>query len=470
MRFTFLVLLVAIAAGSLQGQSYSSVVEVVTVYSANELFYLKSIPFDNESPSLRGETRVYKVGMAEPIYTLDRGFDSVETDSNNLVLSNDGEVIFYLIPWGADETKNGLKSISIYRKGKLAQSYSGSEISGCDLKKERCDLVYSNWEQVIDNEKSNVGTPTYKKAFKDGVSQEERFLSDFPIFSFDDSLYLTDSKKNTHRFSLKEGKYIGTENFAEVFTKFRADAKNVKVTLDRYNAPIYLDFPRLQTGTASDTALGVALGMTSTEDDEKFRIYRLKISGYLSKDGTFEIVELGNSDALPETAIREFFRTRKFTPKAIPSPIRKWWIEEYFSFRKSNVRVAMRERKLQLNEQAIESKTRLAAEEIDGRYIPKDLGDAFVELDKMLPEIDRKEISAVTKRDEMIQYHFGLGMWMRNNWGLWGGSRLQKYFTDKGMTHPDDMSSVILLYYWDWLKGDKEKWKNWERAPKQKLF
>ena len=91
MRFTILLLLVFINAGSVLGQSYSSLVEVVTVYSQNEAFFLRSFPFDNESPSLRGETKVYRKGVAEPIYTFDRGFDSVDDDTNNLVLSNDGE-------------------------------------------------------------------------------------------------------------------------------------------------------------------------------------------------------------------------------------------------------------------------------------------------------------------------------------------------------------------------------------------
>jgi hypothetical protein len=59
---------------------------------------------------------------------------------------------------------------------------------------------------------------------------------------------------------------------------------------------------------------------------------------------------------------------------------------------------------------------------------------------------------------------------MRNNWGLWGGSRLQKYFTEKGVGHPDEMSSVILFFYWDWLQGNKDSWKKWETNPKQKLF
>src|SRR3712207_7074234 len=44
-------------------------------------------------------------------------------------------------------------------------------------------------------------------------------------------------------------------------------------------------------------------------------------------------------------------------------------------------------------------------------------------------------------REEMINYHFSLGMWMRNNWGLWGSSRLQKYFTGKGVTHAEEMRS-----------------------------
>ena len=57
--------------------------------------------------------------------------------------------------------------------------------------------------------------------------------------------------------------------------------------------------------------------------------------------------------------------------------------------------------------------------------------DCFIQLDKILPEKDRTEIKNLKSRDETIKYHHGLGVWLRNNWGLWGGSRLQKYFLDK---------------------------------------
>lgn len=42
-------------------------------------------------------------------------------------------------------------------------------------------------------------------------------------------------------------------------------------------------------------------------------------------------------------------------------------------------------------------------------------------------------------------YHFGIGMWMRNNWGLWDKeSDLHKWFNSIGIWHADDMSGIIL--------------------------
>jgi len=80
-------------------------------------------------------------------------------------------------------------------------------------------------------------------------------------------------------------------------------------------------------------------------------------------------------------------------------------------------------------------------------YVPKDLDDCFVELKKMLPSKVLNEMQVKTEK-EMIEYHFGLGVWLRNNWGLWGGSRLATYFKKIGLVHPDDMSGLILTTFW----------------------
>lgn len=80
-------------------------------------------------------------------------------------------------------------------------------------------------------------------------------------------------------------------------------------------------------------------------------------------------------------------------------------------------------------------------------YIPQNLEDCFRELNKMLPPKLIGDIKKGTERD-MIKFHLNLGMWIRNNWGLWRGSRLSEHFNRIGINHPDDMSSIILHSYW----------------------
>ena len=80
-------------------------------------------------------------------------------------------------------------------------------------------------------------------------------------------------------------------------------------------------------------------------------------------------------------------------------------------------------------------------------YIPKDLEDAHHELEKILKPADIEKMKNGTEID-MSLYHLDLGMWLRNNWKLWEGSRLSKYFNNMGVHHPDDMSGIILRTFW----------------------
>jgi len=85
-------------------------------------------------------------------------------------------------------------------------------------------------------------------------------------------------------------------------------------------------------------------------------------------------------------------------------------------------------------------------------YVPKDLDDALKQLDLLLGDMGRAEVQRA-KESDMIQYHMGLGLWMRNNWGLWAGSRLAQYFNQIGIRHPDDMTGIIFDSYWRRLHG-----------------
>jgi uncharacterized protein DUF6794 len=87
-------------------------------------------------------------------------------------------------------------------------------------------------------------------------------------------------------------------------------------------------------------------------------------------------------------------------------------------------------------------------------YVPKNLDDALRQLDLLLGDEGRSKVLSATE-DGMVDYHMGLGLWMRNNWGLWRGSRLAAYFNHLGIYHPDDMSGIILDSYWRKLHGKR---------------
>ena len=471
MKIVFLLLTVLITTFEVAGQAMSGSAEILTVYSQNERYYLKSIPYDDENPSLKGETAIYERGKSTPLYTLNRGFDPPHNDENTLFLSNDGAVIFYVVTWGGNEAKDGLRSVNVYKNGALTRSFTESEITGCDKKKERCSFVYSNYEEVVDRQKSNWGTPNYKKVLKDSVDEKERFLSDFAIFSFDDAVYLTDARKRTHTFDLRDGRLVESDAFDNVFDRIKAKGRFTSSEVESYRAPAFHKFPRLRNGADANTSLASYIGMIAgnSGSSSRYKWYTLEVIGTISQDGAVEIESL-DTDGLPQEKILEFFKTHKFDTSSIPTVFPRWHLgDNFFYLRKKDNRIALQEGREERIKERQELKQRLTAETIKGVYIPANMGECFLELDRQLSEITRKEMKAQPTRRDMIRYHRGLGMWMRNNWGLWGSSRLSKYFNDKGVFHPEDMSGIILEHYHDWLNDKKDSWKEWESKGSRKV-
>ena len=85
-------------------------------------------------------------------------------------------------------------------------------------------------------------------------------------------------------------------------------------------------------------------------------------------------------------------------------------------------------------------------------YIPKDLDDCFVILNKILVYDNIKDLKNGTENDMYLQHSY-LGRDLRNNWGLWSGSCLSKWFNNIGIEHADDMSGIILISYWRHLNS-----------------
>jgi len=93
-------------------------------------------------------------------------------------------------------------------------------------------------------------------------------------------------------------------------------------------------------------------------------------------------------------------------------------------------------------------------------YIPKNLEDCFIQLDKILSEEDKNFIKKLGNRNETFTLHFTLGLWIRNNWIYRKDSRLSSYFSNK-VIHEDDISGIIIQFYYDWLNNNNEEWQEW---------
>ena len=89
---------------------------------------------------------------------------------------------------------------------------------------------------------------------------------------------------------------------------------------------------------------------------------------------------------------------------------------------------------------------------------PKTKEECFALLDEMLSEEDKK---ALMENDDLFDYHFTLGLWIRNNW-IYPLNRIDEktfmemFVEDKRsllFIHPDSMSSVIIEKYVEYLNG-----------------
>jgi tetratricopeptide (TPR) repeat protein len=99
--------------------------------------------------------------------------------------------------------------------------------------------------------------------------------------------------------------------------------------------------------------------------------------------------------------------------------------------------------------------------------VPHNLEECFAELRRQL---DPKQLEAFEnlKEEELIKCHLGLGMWIRNCWGLWHHSELAKYLANKGFRHPDSMSGEILLKFHRHLRKQTKQRKSYPKKGEKK--
>ncbi len=88
---------------------------------------------------------------------------------------------------------------------------------------------------------------------------------------------------------------------------------------------------------------------------------------------------------------------------------------------------------------------------LNGVYIPKDLDDAFKELDRLSPPESLAKMKTTTEDVIAKKLHFGLGRWMSYNWNFSEGSRFAHHLRQLGLFDTDDMIDFTLVSYHRYL-------------------
>jgi len=84
---------------------------------------------------------------------------------------------------------------------------------------------------------------------------------------------------------------------------------------------------------------------------------------------------------------------------------------------------------------------------------PETVDNLVNDLLTRLSEDDKKRIKETPKED-LRDFHFNIGVDIRNTYGLWGTNKKLVKQTVGIFGHPDDVSSIIIEKLWERLQRD----------------
>jgi hypothetical protein len=472
MKTKFLIFLFIALSSKVFPQNSTDRVPISETYSFNGKFKLESVSYDDEFPNLKGKSVVSFTDKTsanaelKKYYDINRSFDLFESYPYFLAISNDGRKIIYI----KDATYykgEEHKEVTYYVDGKLQKTYTAEEFINCDRTQEKCAMFYNNHNQVYAGQN-----------FKDGVSEEEKFLSKNVVFNKNDTIYVVDARKMVTIYDLNNDKFIGTKmDFDKMYPKLK-DIKPVKSKVSYYKYPYkyIIDIESVKSGEKlSQTISKISkLKFIHINDStfHKYKLNRISLTGYLNRGGKFEIESFDGDKIFDKEKIVAYLKNTVFKGDFIPQEVDRIYLKHFFGgYRDFNDKIAEQETLKAKQQAQEEAKKRLTLEKIDDIYIPKNIYECLTELDKVLNFEGKKQLLESKDASQFNSHMGGLGMWIRNNWGINGGSRLSKYFHDRkvgiGMWGNDTISGEIIDQYIKWLKGDKTASEKWEREHPQ---
>ena len=454
-------------------QISTSIIPLSETYSSNREFELKSISYDDEFPNLKGESFVYyteetdSLGAKKTLYKINRSFDIYDGHPFFVAISNDGRKIIYIkneVYYKGEEHQN----VTYYVDGILIKAYTTEEFIDCNKDDEKCEMFYDNQYRTY---KKRGGTVN---EFKDDITEKDKFLNTNYVFNKNDTIYVIDNRKKVLQFDLNKNEFIKRKiDFDLIYPKIK-NIERVQRKISYYNYPYkyIIDIKN----SANNQKLSESISEISNlkfipiydSTFNKYKLYRIELTGYLDRNGKLEIDSIYTDKIFNKNKIIDFIKSSTFKTDFIPKEVDKIYLTSFFGgYRNYDEKIAEQETIKEKENRLEQRKKRQTLDKINDIYIPKNLYECMLELDKILNFENKKLLKEAKNTWEFNSHMGGLGMWIRNNWGINGGSRLSKYFNERLIVNSgfgnDEISEIIIEQYINWLKGDKKSWRKWEK-------
>lgn len=431
-------------------------VKMVTVHSVNGQYYARTVPARGSYGSCLGLTEVYRSQDSLCLYTIQKNL----TDGY-LFLSNDGRTLVHLLAYEPSPNDEPIfeQAVTIYEDGQERVCYRVCDLIDCNV---------SDGKELFPHIPTSFGFDFDQiRAWVDSLPLFDSVVLRRPAYNMGDTVMFYTSD---HRLAVIPMQECG-------LSYCRYDSVPLERLLQiphlREEEPFKCpsEFLNLTNTVGCDEVgeyIASELGMVEQGYVwyNEYKYYYISLFLRVGRDGKATADTTAGGIEVPEgiseRRVRRIVERMRFYTGDFPEGIDCWYQKAGLRVRKKNRWVSRRERKKELVAEEAEYQRRLTADSIGHVYIPRNLEESFHVLDTMLTGGMREGLRGLPNRDETAKYHFGLGMWMRNNWGLWGGSRLKKYFKDRGVYHPDDMSGKLMRYYYDYLHGEDTGWRRFD--------
>ncbi|MDQ7961785.1 DUF6794 domain-containing protein [Flavobacterium lindanitolerans] len=446
-------------------------------FSSNGTYKLKSFSYDNEMPNLKGESFVSYTdeddGKTKNLYKINRSFDLWDGEPFFVAISNDGRKIIYIkdrVYYGGKEHEN----VTLYLDGKLTKAYTTEEFIDCDRQKEKCEMFSDKRNPRFKHKRATFSE------YEDKLTNQDKFLIKNYVFNKNDTIYITDGRKKVTLFDLNSMNIIQSKiDFDSLYPKIKnIQVKQSRISSYRYPFKYIIDIENIQNNVKLSHTISELSNLkfisSNSQEYYKFKLHDIELTGYMNRNGKFEIDSISTDPIFDQQKIINYIDNTTFKTDFIPAGLDKIYVRDFFGgYRSFDERIAEKETIKAKERREEEYKKRLTLDKIDNFYIPKNLYECNTELDKILDFESKKMLVESVDPFEFNSHMGGLGMWIRNNWGLNGGSRLLKYFYDRNVGNEmfgrDTMSGIIIEQYIKWLKGDKTAWEKWEKQNPVKL-